>query len=93
MEKEKTEYEKGWDYGYVEGQLAQKRKDASLLLPETVEITIRVRGNDDQYEAIRRVLTFELLKQSGGLVFRREMELLTAKVATETAVRDLIERS
>jgi hypothetical protein len=64
-----------------------------LLIPETVEITIRVRGEGDRYEAIRRVLTFDLIKQSGGMVFRREMENLVAEVATKTAVRDLIEQS
>lgn len=91
MEKEKTEFEKGFEMGHVEGRIAQRKKDASLLLPETVEIIVKVRGEDDQYETIRRVLTFELLRQSNGLVLRREMEHLTAKVATETMVRDLVE--
>jgi hypothetical protein len=100
MEKEK-EYQEQLDkvpellsQSYLEGRIRgekdAKKEFAGTFAPETVEITIRVRGKEEEVETVRRVVSFETIRQSRGKVLRLETEETLAKIATQGILQKLI---
>lgn len=76
---------------YLAGVAAGKREMSRGLIPNTVEIQITVLGSEDNIETIKRVVSFEQVKQSNGKVLRLETERTVAEIATQGILKELIE--
>lgn len=59
--------------------------------PKTVSIEFTVYDEEERVEAIRRIVSFEEIRQSSGKVLRLETEETLAKIATQGILKKLIE--
>ncbi len=76
---------------YLFGRQDALREHRALLIPETMELTIRVRDKNDELETIRQVLTFDQIKQGRTSIVRLLIEEIFLKLAAAKIIRNLIE--
>lgn len=76
---------------YLCGVREGKRQMGLGLLPKTVQITFRVLDDNDNIEAVTRVVSFEDIQQSSGKALHLQTERTLAEIATQGIIKKLIE--
>lgn len=69
--------------GFQEGIENERNRWVDALLPQSVEITIRVRGQEKELEMVRRIITFEEIKSSHLKALRYGAEDMVIEIATK----------
>lgn len=78
--------------GFQEGVENERKEWVKTLLPQSAEITIRVRGEKDDVNTIRKVLSFEEIKSSELKVLRYAADEAVIEIATKGKIlKSLIE--
>lgn len=72
------------------GREIEKLTWLDSVLPETVTLTIRARGKDNEVETIKRILTFDEIKQGHKKIIQLLIEDTFLKIAAAKIISKLI---
>lgn len=76
---------------YLKGRRDEHKEWTNYLLPETLEVTMRIRGENDEVENIRQILSFSEIKQGRTNIISYFLEKMFQELAINGKIlKDLL---
>lgn len=79
------------DVAYEQGRTEERKNWAGYIQPETMAITMSVRGKNGELKSIRNIATFEMIKHGRVRMMQLLIEEMFLKIAAGKIIKKLIE--